>query len=47
MEITSVFNPLYSDGFSHTDKCDKDEIVHSIFQGVTGRISQIMLYFSP
>ena len=23
-----VFNPLYFDGFSHTDKYNKDEIVH-------------------
>ena len=25
------FDPLNSDGFSHTDKCNKDGIVHYIF----------------
>ena len=25
---SSFCNPLYSNGFSHTDNCNKDEIVH-------------------
>ena len=27
----ATFNLLYSDGFSHTDKSNKDRIVHYIF----------------
>ena len=39
--------PLYSDGFSDTDKNNKDGIVHYIFVGVTGLQIPIMVYFCP
>ena len=42
-----VFNPLYSDRFSNTDKSNKDGIVHYIFEGVTGCLFPIMIYFCP
>ena len=36
------FNPLYSDEFSHTGKCNKDGSVHDyIFLGVKGGNFQI------
>ena len=35
--LTFFINPLYSDGFTHTDKCNKVGIVHYIYPGVTGR----------
>ena len=41
------FNPLYSDGFSHTDSNNKDRIVRYISYGVTGRNFQIIMHFSP
>ena len=28
-----MFNPLFSDGFSHTDRYNKNGIVHYIFKG--------------
>ena len=29
--VRNIFNPLYFDGFTHIDKCNKDGIVHYIF----------------
>ena len=40
-------NPLYSDGFSHTDSNNKDGIVHYISYRVTVRNFQIIMNFSP
>ena len=40
-----LFINLYFDELSHMDKCNKDELVHYIFQGVTGRNFQIMMFF--
>ena len=40
-------NRPYSDGFSHADSCNRDGIVHYIFQGVTGRHFKINMFFSP
>ena len=31
--LSENFNPLYSDGFSHTDTYNKDWIVHYILRG--------------
>ena len=31
-----IFNPLYSDGYSHTDTYNKDGIAHYTFEGFTG-----------
>ena len=40
-----VFSPLYSNGFSHTDRYNKAGIVHYISKGVTDRNFQIIFYF--
>ena len=40
------YNPLYSGGFSHTDKYNKDGFVYHKFQGVTGRHVQMIMYSS-
>ena len=38
-----VLNPLYSGGFPHTDKYNKDGIVHYIFRGVTGTCKNVQI----
>ena len=41
-------NPLYSDGFSHTDKSNKDVIVHyKYFKGSQVRITQLWCISVP
>ena len=45
--VGTVQSLLYSDGFSHTDKYNRDRIVHYIFQRVTGGNFQMNMYFSP
>ena len=39
--------PLYLDGFSLTVRYNKDWLVQFMFQGVTGRNFQIIMYYSP
>ena len=47
-EVTiSIFSPLYSDGFSHTYKCNNHGLVHYVFYGDEGWNFQIMMYFCP
>ena len=41
--VELLHNSLYSDGFSHKDKYNKDGIVHYVFKGVTGRNFQIIM----
>ena len=49
-----MFNPLYSDGFSHTDSYNKDGIVHYIFKGskvdifklISTSVSEYCIYHS-
>ena len=47
MHISLTFNPVCTDGLSHTVQCNKDDgIVHYIFLGVTGWNFLIMTHYA-
>ena len=41
LSIMLVFNPMYSNGLSHTDISNKDGLVHYMFKGQQVVVSQL------
>ena len=47
IRVAVIINPLYSDGFYHTDKCNKEWGVHYILRGHMSKFPNNGVFTSP